>query len=202
MPESLREIFANFPPSFENTLVNKNDIDDLLKTYAEEEGIMSQLREMLTSSFTLQKGTLIFPPLLFYLELGLVCTKIHRSIEYSPRKCFNSFVQSAVDATRQRDNKPNSRVVAETMKLPSNSSFGYQIMLRSRHTLTKNLNDEKTHAALNVRMFNKLNCVNNALFEVELAKGEIERKEPINIGVFHPSIRKTSNVEILLQLFQ
>ena len=38
-------------------------------------------------------------------------------MEYIPVKCFNKFVQSAVDAPRERDETPNSSVVAETMKL-------------------------------------------------------------------------------------
>ena len=107
-----------------------------MKTYAEEEGIMSQPLKMLTSSFTLQNGTLITPLLLFYLHLGLVVTKIHRFVEYTTKKCFNSFVQSAVDARRKGDENPNSSVVAETMKLLANSSYSYQIMDRSRHAVT------------------------------------------------------------------
>ena len=92
VPEILRSKFDTFPPIFKNTLVSKNDIGDLMKTYAEE-GIMSQPRKMLISSFTLQNGTLITPLLLFYLQLGLFCTKIHRFVGYTPKKCFNSFVQ-------------------------------------------------------------------------------------------------------------
>ena len=73
--------FANFTAIFKNTLVRKSDIGDLIKTYAEEDGIMSQPRKMLISSFTLQNGTLITHVLSFYLELGLVCTRIHRVVE-------------------------------------------------------------------------------------------------------------------------
>ena len=134
VPENLRVNFANFPPIFKNTLVSKNDIGDLMKTYAEESGIMSQPRKMLISRLTLQNGTLITPLLLFYLQLVLVVTKMYRFVEYTPKKCFNSFVQSAVDAKMKGDKNPNSSVVAETMKLPANSSYGYQIMDRSRHT--------------------------------------------------------------------
>ena len=143
VPEKLRENFANFPPVFNNILVSKKDIGDLLKTYAEEEGIMSQPRKMLISSFTLQNGTLITPLLLFCLQLGLVVTNIHRFVKYTPRKCFNSFVQAAVDARRKCDENLNSSVVAETMKLLANSSYGYQIMGQNRHTVTKYLSDEK-----------------------------------------------------------
>ena len=74
VPDILRSKVDNFPPIFKNTLVSKNDFDDLMKTYAEEEGIMSQPRKMLLSIFTLQNGTLITPLLLFFLQMVLVCT--------------------------------------------------------------------------------------------------------------------------------
>ena len=141
--ENLRVNFANFPPIFKNTLVSKNDIGDLMKTYAEEGGIMSQPWKVLISSFTLENRTLITPLLLFYLQLGLVVTKAHCFVEYTPKKCFNSSVQSAVDARRKGDENRNSSIVAETMKLLANSSYGYQIMDRSRHTVTEYLSDEK-----------------------------------------------------------
>ena len=166
----MRTNFANFPPVFKNTLVSKSDIGDLMKDYAEEERFLSQLRKMLISSFTLQNGTLILPLLLFYLQLGFVCTKIHRFVVYTPEKCLNSFVHSAVDARRQGDENPNSSVVAETMKLLDNSSYVYQIMHRSQHTVTKYLTDEKTRAANNSKLFKKLDQVNISFYEVELAE--------------------------------
>ena len=54
-------------------------------------------------------------------------------------------------------------------------------MDHNRHTVTKNINDEKTHAVINSKLFRKLNHVNIAIYDVELAKEEIEHKEPINV---------------------
>ena len=65
--ENFKKKFANFPPTFENILLSKTDKRNLMKTYAEEEGKMPQLRKMLTPSFTLQNGTLITLLLLFCL---------------------------------------------------------------------------------------------------------------------------------------
>ena len=42
VPEKLGATFANFSPIFKNTLVSKSDIGDLMKNYAEEEGLLSQ----------------------------------------------------------------------------------------------------------------------------------------------------------------
>ena len=154
VPEKLRSKFANFPPIFKNPLVSKSDIGDLMKNYADER-LLSQPRKMLISSFTLQNGTLITPLLLFHLQLGLVLTQIHRFVECTPKKGFNVYVQAAVDARREGDQNHSSSGVAETMKFLSNSSYGYQIMDRSRHTLTKYLTDKKTHAAINSKLFKK-----------------------------------------------
>ena len=99
--------------------------------------------------------------LLFYIQLGLAVTKIHRFVDYAPKKYFNGFVQAAVDGRRKGDENSNSSVVAETMKLLANSSYGYQILDRNRHTVTKYLTDEKTHAAINGKLFKKLDHINN-----------------------------------------
>ena len=98
--EHLKAYFANFPPIFKNTVVSGNDIGDLMEEYAEKEGIMSQPRRVLISSFDPNNGTIITPLLLYYLHLGLECTKFYQFVQYTLKKCFNSFVQSAVNARR------------------------------------------------------------------------------------------------------
>ena len=193
LAESLRENFANFPPIFKNTFVSKSDLGDLMKNYAEAERFLSQPQKTLISRFTLQTGTLITPLLLFYLQLGLVCPKVHRFVEYTPKKCFNSFVvQSAVDVRGQGVENPNSSVVAESMKLLANISYGYQIMDRSRRTVKKYLTDEKTDAAINSKLFKKLDLENNSLYEVELAK---HRFNTMNHSLSGSSFFNTQNFE-------
>ena len=73
-------------------------------------------------------------------------------------KCFNKFVQFAVNARREGDGNPSSSVGTETMKLVAITSYGYEKLNRSRHTLTKYLSDGKTHGAINIntKMFKSL----------------------------------------------
>ena len=85
--------------------------------------------------------------------------KNHRFVEYIPVICFNKFVQSAVNARREGDEYSNS-IVAETMKLLANSSYDYQFMNRSRHTITIYLSDEKTHGAIDTKVFMRLDHIN------------------------------------------
>ena len=103
VPNELKAKFSNFPPIFENIDVTRNNIGEQLKTYAEENNLIKQPQRMLISNFKLTNGTLITPIFNFYLDIGLQCTKIHRFVQYTQRKVFNSFVQSVFDARRAGD---------------------------------------------------------------------------------------------------
>ena len=92
-----------------------------MKIYAIENEILKHPQKMITS-FKVENGTVTTPLFIFYLELGLQCTKVYRFVQYTPRKCFNNFVQPVVEARREEDEKPQSGFVAETMKLLGNSS--------------------------------------------------------------------------------
>ena len=49
-----------------------DDIGPLMKYYAEKQALLTQTRRMLISSEFLEKGTIITPLLLFYLDLRLI----------------------------------------------------------------------------------------------------------------------------------
>ena len=157
--DGLKYRFFNFPPVFQNFNVSRADIDDYMREYEIENNLLKKPQPMLISSFKLENGTIIIPLLNFYLSLSLKCNKNYRFVQNSPKKCFNFFVQSVVDARRAGDEIPDPSAVAETMKWLGNSSYGYQIMDRSRHTETKYLNDEKTHKEINGKKFKRLNNV-------------------------------------------
>ena len=74
-PEHLKAYFAIFPPIFKTTVVTITDIGDLMREYAEKEGIMSQPIRLFISGFHQINGTIVTPPLVYYLHLSLECTK-------------------------------------------------------------------------------------------------------------------------------
>ena len=97
--------------------------------------------------------------------------------------CFNTFLHSAENARKRRDENPISSVVAETLKLLASSSFGDQKTDGSRLTLTNYLNVENKHAAINNKLLKKLNAGKNA-------------------RVCHASNSKTPSVGTPIQFFQ
>ena len=50
-------------------------------------------------------------------------------------------------------------MVAKTLKLLGNKSYGYQTRNRSKHTMTKYLGDEKIHKAINHQFLKRLKIV-------------------------------------------
>ena len=127
--------------------------------------------------------------------------KNYRFVEYIPVKCFNKIVQSAVIARRDGDENPNSSVVAETTESLANSSCGYQIMDRRRHTATKYWSDEKTHGAINTKFFRRSDHIIDQLYEIKLAKADIEHREPIFFGFFILQYAKLRMLELYCNLF-
>ena len=201
VPENLREKFESFPPFFKNTFVSRSDIGDFTGKHAEENKLMTLPRRRLISSFHLINGTIIAPLLNFYLDLGLECDQIYRFVQYTPIKCIKRFVQSAVDARRKGDENTHSSVVAETMKLLAKSSYGDQIMDRSRQTITKYLNDEKAQKAINSKFFKKFKHLNANSYEIESVKAIVKHKEPIIVGFFILQYAKQRMLELYYNFF-
>ena len=75
-------------------------------------------------------------------------------------------------------------------------------MTRSRHTVTKYLNDEKTHSAITNELFKRLNCITDQLYEVELVTSEIEHREPIIAGFHILQYAKLRMLELYYNFFK
>ena len=88
------------------------------------------------------------------------------------------------------------------MKLLANSSYGYQIIDRSRHTVTKYLNDETARSAINHKLFKRLNFIPDQLYEVEHVKSEIEHREPIIVAFFILHYAKLRMLELYYIFFK
>ena len=88
------------------------------------------------------------------------------------------------------------------MKFLANSSYGYQIIHRSRQTVTKFLNDEKTQVATKGKLFKRLNLISDQLYEVELVKSEIEHREPIIVEFFILQFAKLRMLELYFNFFK
>ena len=74
-------------------------------------------------------------------------------------------------------------------------------MSRSRHMITKDRGEKRTHKAINEKFFKRLNVEKKDLYEVELLKSIIEHREPIFVGFFFLQYDKLRMLELYYNSF-
>ena len=111
-------------------------------------------------------------------------------------------MHSAVNGRREEEENPNLKFVLETMELLANSSYGYQFMDRSRHTVTNYVSDAKTDGAINTKLSKRLDHIKDQFYEVDLAKAEIQHRQPIIVGFFLLQYGKLRMLELYYNFFE
>ncbi|XP_063966739.1 uncharacterized protein LOC135156886 [Lytechinus pictus] len=187
VPDHLREYFSEMCPIFKNVDISREDIGDVMGSYAKKHDIMKTPRRGLIGSM-FGKNILLYTPLLrWYLNHGLVVTGIHQFIEYKPVACFKHFGESVSNARRKGDVDPTTSVIADTMKLIGNSSYGKTITNKERHRNVKVCDEAKVQKHINNTLFRDLNPISDNCYEVVMAKRKINMDLPVQIGhaVYH-----------------
>ena len=127
--------------------------------------------------------------------------RINFFIQYNAEKCFSPFVHSVVEARRLGDLNTQSSAVAETMKLIGNSSYGYQIMDRSRRTKTKYTIGPDISKLVNNKFFKSFNDIDKNIFEVDFKNSTVEHKKPLVVGFFILQYAKLTMHELVKNFF-
>ena len=127
VPDELKPKFNEMTPIFKNVDITINDIGPHMKHFAEEHECMPRPRRALIGSYKAEKILLATPLLQFYLEQGLVVTKVHQAVQWCSRPCFRGFGDFVSNARREGD-RGGSLVVAETAKTVGNAGYGRFIM--------------------------------------------------------------------------
>ena len=81
-PPELKEKFEEMTPIFKNTEISLDDIGEHMQTFAKKHDIMTTPRRALIGSYKGKKILLGTPLLKFYLEEGLVVTRVYRAVQW------------------------------------------------------------------------------------------------------------------------
>jgi len=131
---------------------------------------------------------LIATPLLkWYLEHGMVVTKIYQVVEFTPLRCFSNFVKEVSDGRRLGDAHPDKAIIADTKKVEGNSAYGGTIMDKEKFQFVTYVQGEgRVMLEASKPQFKKLTTLieEDEYFEVEKAKEKWNINLPIQIGYF------------------
>jgi hypothetical protein len=111
-------------PIFKNAEIKFDNIGEYMQNYHTENKIPFNKGKKLIGPYFGKEIVLYAPLLRWYLQQGLVITKFHCAIKYTPRESFKQFADEVSDTRRAGDVDKAYELIAETMKVFGNSAHG------------------------------------------------------------------------------
>lgn len=136
------EYFEEMCPLFCTTDVPFDVIGNHMQDHVRQFGLSEKPRRLLIGGMRARQMLLATPLLKWYLEHGMVVTKIYQVIEFTPRRCFQDFVKEVSDNRRLGDCHPDKAIIADTSKLHGNSAYGGTIMDQEKFQSVKYVQGE------------------------------------------------------------
>ena len=127
------EYFQEMSPLFCTTEIPFEAIGEHMQTHIRSHQLSDKPRKLLVSGMKARQIMLAIPLLWWYLNHGMVVTKLYRVSEFQQQRCFRGFVQEVSDARRHGDKNPDTAIIADTMKVIGNSGYGSMIMDKTKH---------------------------------------------------------------------
>ena len=184
-PPHLRDKFSEMMPIFKNVEIKQSQVGQHMQAFAEQHDIMTTPRRALIGSYKGGKILLGTPLLKFYLDQGLVVSRVHLAVQWHSHPWLKPFADFVSTSRRAANADPNQKILGETAKLVGNAGFGRFIMDVTRHQKVRYEQDEsKVARAINSFFFHDLEELSGEVFELKMFKKKIKCDLPIQIGFF------------------
>ena len=184
VPDHLKEYFSEMTPIFKNVDVCLDDVGEVMQEYAKEHSIKDVPRRLLIGSYFGKKIGLTTPLLKWYLEHGLLITRIYTIVEYIPNAAFSSFMTQIAQCRLEGDRDKDKALIAEMSKLIRNSSYGRMITNKEKHHDIVYVDESEISTEIIDNHFYDMTELPDGYYEVEKTKKKINLDLPIHIGVF------------------
>jgi hypothetical protein len=141
---------------------------------------------MLVGSLFGEKIILLSELAKWYLEKGLVITKIYQMVDYIPRAIYAEFASSVSAARRLGDADPDMSLLANTSKLIGNSAYGKTITNKERHRNVRYVDgDEDASVKIRGVNFDSLTEIDSKYYEIILRKAKVRCTFLNTLYTFH-----------------
>lgn len=123
-PEKLKSKYAEFQPIAKHAMISRDDIGEHMREFCEKNDLLKRPVRTLISSYYAEKILLATPLLQWYLNQGLVVTKVYQTVQYKPSTCFKQFGDEVMSARRTGDADPSKKIIGDMCKLLGELSLG------------------------------------------------------------------------------
>ena len=107
---------------------------------------------------------------------------IDQIIQYDPSPCFASFADTVSDACREGDVHPDKTIIADTIKLIGNSTYGKCATDKAKHKGVVFCNTKAASRGVNSHRFRQLESIAESVFQLTLSKKSSKFDLPLQIA--------------------
>ena len=183
LPEPPKPKFEEMGPLFYNKKVPVEAVPQKMLDYLKRTGRKRGDGKKLVGALSAVKLLVYAPLLRWYVDHGAVITAVNRTIDYTPGKVLDWFVEQVTEVRRTGDVEKSKALLAEVFKLLRNSGYGKLIEALERQTNVIYTKDERVvDRALRSAYFSDLDEVGQA-YELETRKPRITIRRPFQIGI-------------------
>jgi hypothetical protein len=181
------QYFEEMSPLFCTTDVPFDLICEHMQDHVQRFELSEKPRRLLVGGMRGREMLIATPLLKWYLEHGMVVTKIYQVVEFTPHRCFQEFVKEVSDGRRLGDAHPDKAIIGDTKKVEGNSAYGGTIMDQEKfQSVTYVQGEGRVMLESNKPQLKKMTTLldQDEYFEVEKAKEKLDTNLPIQIGYF------------------
>ena len=143
-----------------------------------------------------KKIRLAKPLLTWYLEHGLVITRIYTVVEYVPNAALKDFTVQEAEAQLHGDCDPWYALTAEMHKLEGNATYGTLITNKEKHHDIIYVDESEIVRQIISPHFYDVTQLPDGYYEVERTKPSININIPIHVGIFILNYAKLCILEL------
>ena len=110
------EYFEEMSPLFCTTDVPFDLIGEHMQDHVRRFQLSEKPRRLLVGGMRGRQMLIATPLLIWYLQHGMIVTKIYQVVEFTPHQCFRDFMKEVSDSRRLGDAHPDKAIIADTKK--------------------------------------------------------------------------------------
>ena len=170
---------SKMTPIFKNVCLD--DIGEFMQKYAKKHNIKDVPHHLLIGSYFGKKIGLTTPLLKWYLEHGLVITRIYTTVKYIPNAAFSSFMTQIAQCRLEGDHDKDIALIAEMSKLIGNSSCRRMITNKEKHHDIVYVDESEISTEIIDNHFYNMTELPDGYYEVEKTKKKINLTSPFTL---------------------
>lgn len=181
------EYFEEMSSLFCTTKVPFDLIGEHMQDHVRRFQLSEKPRRLLVGGMQGRQVLIATPLLKWYLEHGMIVTKIYQVVEFTPHRCFRNIAKEVSDGRRLGDAHPDKAIIADTKKVEGNSVYGGTIMDQEKfQSVTYVEGEGRVMIEAYKPQFKNMSTLleEDEYFEVEKAKEKLDINLPIQIGYF------------------